>query len=73
MPWSPRILLAALAVLALVPIAVVAATSISADDERTTTRPEPVLGNETRTFAAEGEAPFADREQGGGGGLRPDR
>jgi hypothetical protein len=69
MPWSPRILLAALAVLALVPIAVVAATSISADDERTTTRPEPVLGNETRTFAAEGEAPFADREQGGGGGA----
>jgi hypothetical protein len=69
MSSSPRMLLAALAVLALVPIAVIAATSIGADDERAAATPEPVLGNETRTFAPEGEAPFADREQGGGRGA----
>ena len=50
---SPRMLLAALAVLALVPIAVIAATSIGADHEKAAATPEPVLGNETRTFAPE--------------------
>jgi hypothetical protein len=62
------LILGALAALALVPIAVLAATSMSADDERATARPEPVLGNEPRPFSPEGQTPFADREQGGGGG-----
>jgi hypothetical protein len=62
------LVLAALAVLALVPVALLAAASLTADDERAAARPEPVLGNETRTFSRDDQAPFADREQGGGGG-----
>ena len=64
-----RLLLAVLAVLALAPVAVLAATSLWAEDDRAAARPEPVLGDETRTFEPEGRAPFADRDRGGGSGA----
>ena len=59
-------MLAVLAVLALTPVAALAASSLWAEDERAAARPEPVLGGETRTFRPEGRAPFADGERDSG-------